>query len=91
MCNQYEIAWECWNNGEENSDEVFKEALLNTYFMSPPRIYRWDQMLFNPEYEGEEFMSPSTEEAINQDLIGNCLTNSKENKRCGSYILSRCG
>ena len=46
--------------------------------MYPPRIYRWDQMLFNPVYEGEEFMSPSTEEAINQDLIGNCLTTAKK-------------
>ena len=59
-------------------DEVFKEAILNTYFMSPPRIYRWEQMIFNPEYEGEEFMSPGTEEAINQDLIGNCLTTAKK-------------
>lgn len=59
-------------------DEVFQEAILNTYFMSPPRIYRWEQMIFNPEYEGEEFMSPGTEEAISQDLIGNCLTTAKK-------------
>lgn len=59
-------------------DEVFKEAILNTYFMSPPRIYRWEQMIFNPEYEGEEFMSHGTEEVISQDLIGNCLTTAKK-------------
>ena len=36
---------------------MFQEAILNTYFMSPPRIYRWEQMIFNPEYEGESFMN----------------------------------
>ena len=57
---------------------ILEEALRNTERMYPPRIYRWDQMLFNPEYEGEEFMSPGTEEAISQDLIGNCLTTAKK-------------
>lgn len=61
-----------------SEDNILEEALRNTERMYPPRIYRWDQMLFNPEYEGEEFMSPSTEEAINQDLIGNCLTTAKK-------------
>lgn len=55
-----------------------EEALRNTERMYPPRIYRWDQMLFSPEYEGEEFMSPGTEEAISQDFIGNCLTTAKK-------------
>ena len=61
-----------------SEDNILEEALRNTERMYPPRIYRWDQMLFNPVYEGEEFMSPSTEEAINQDLIGNCLTTAKK-------------
>lgn len=61
-----------------SEDYIFEEALKNTERMYPPRIYRWDQMLFNPEYEGEEFMSPGTEEAISQDLIGNCLTTAKK-------------
>lgn len=61
-----------------SEDYIFEEALKNTERMYPPRIYRWDQMLFNPKYEGEEFMSPGTEEAISQDLIGNCLTTAKK-------------
>lgn len=61
-----------------SEDNILEEALRNTERMYPPRIYRWDQMLFNPEYEGEEFMSPGTEEAISQDLIGNCLTTAKK-------------
>ena len=42
--------------GIETAMTVFKEALVNTYLMSPPRIYRWEQMIFNPDYEGENFM-----------------------------------
>lgn len=61
-----------------SEDNILEEALRNTERMYPPRIYRWDQMLFNPEYEGEEFMSPGTEEVISQDLIGNCLTTAKK-------------
>lgn len=40
----------------KDGNMVFKEALLNTYFVSPPRIYRWEKMLFNPDYEGDNFM-----------------------------------
>ena len=61
-----------------SEDNILEEALRNTERMYPPRIYRWDQMLFNPEYEGEEFMSPGTEEVISQDFIGNCLTTAKK-------------
>ena len=61
-----------------SEDNILEEALKNTERMSPPRIYKWDQMLSNPEYEGEEFMSPDTEEAISQDFIGNCLTTAKK-------------
>ena len=57
-----------------SEDYIFEEALKNTERMSPPRIYRWEQMIFDPEYEGEEFMSPGTESAISKDFIGNCLS-----------------
>ncbi len=57
---------------------IFEEALRNTERMSPPRIYKWDQMLFNPEYDGEEFMSPGTESVISKDFIGNCLSTPKK-------------
>lgn len=57
-----------------SEDYIFEEALKNTERMSPPRIYRWEQMIFDPGYEGEEFMSPGTESAISKDFIGNCLS-----------------
>ncbi|MFR6135674.1 MAG: DUF5688 family protein [Blautia massiliensis (ex Durand et al. 2017)] len=28
-------------------DTVFEAALINTYFISPPRIYHWEKMLFD--------------------------------------------
>ena len=61
-----------------DSDEVFKEALLNTYFMSPPRIYRWEQMIFNPEYEGESFMNLGDRCELKRDAMGNCLSTTKK-------------
>ena len=61
-----------------SEDDIFEETLRNTERMSPPRIYKWDQMLFNPEYDGEEFMIPGTEEAISQDFVGNCLSTTKK-------------
>ena len=61
-----------------DSDEVFKEALLNTYFMSPPRIYRWEQMIFNPEYEGESFMNLGDRCELKRDAMRNCLSTTKK-------------
>lgn len=57
-----------------SEDNIFEEALKNTERMSPPRIYRWEQMILDPEYDGEEFMSPDTENAISKDFMGNCLS-----------------
>lgn len=59
-------------------DEVFQEAILNTYFMSPPRIYRWEQMIFDPEYEGENFMDLTGIHELKKDVMGNCLSTSKK-------------
>ena len=55
-----------------------KEAILNTYFMSPPRIYRWEQMIFNPEYEGESFMNLGDKCELKKDAMGNCLSTTKK-------------
>lgn len=40
---------------EQDEQSVFNEALLNTYFISPPRIYCWEKLLYNLDYEGREF------------------------------------
>lgn len=58
----------------KDPDHVFKEALLNTYFISPPRIYRWESMVFNPDYEGENFMDLTSNLVLRRAIIGNCLS-----------------
>ena len=68
-------------------DEVFKEAILNTYFMSPPRIYRWEQMIFNPEYEGESFMNLGDKCELKKDAMGNCLSTTKKTNGAGAVFL----
>ena len=55
---------------------MFNEALLNTYFISPPRIYCWEKLLYNLDYEGENFMNLLFDMSLKKDAIGNCLSTS---------------
>ena len=59
---------------KKNSQEIFDEALINTYFISPPRIYCWEKLIFDPEYEGENFMDLMCDYQIKKDALGNCLS-----------------
>ena len=61
-----------------SEDNILEEALRNTERMYPPRIYRWDQMLFNPEYEGESFMNLGDKCELKRDAMGNCLSTTKK-------------
>lgn len=38
-------------------EEVFNEALVNTYIMNPPRLYDYHKILHNPLYQGMNFMN----------------------------------
>lgn len=62
---------------KQEPDQVFSDALLNTYYNSPPRIYRWEAMVWNPEYEGENFMDILTECQLKKNAMGNCLSTVK--------------
>ncbi|MBU5480004.1 DUF5688 family protein [Blautia sp. MSJ-19] len=62
-----------WNKDEQT---VFNDALLNTYFISPPRIYCWEKLLYNINYEGENFMNLLFDQPLKKDVIGNCLSTS---------------
>lgn len=65
-----------WNM---DRDEIFKEALLNTYFISPPRIYRWEEMILNPEkYSGENIMDIAGHHELKKSSFGNCLSTAKK-------------
>lgn len=62
---------------EKAPDEVMEAALLNTYFISPPRIYCWEKMIFDPFYEGENFMDVMRDYPLRKDAVGNCLSTVK--------------
>ena len=57
-----------------SAETVFDTALLNTYFISPPRIYLWEEMLSNPDYSGECFMDLNNDFQIDNYEVGNCLS-----------------
>ena len=59
-----------------DEDEAYENALANTYFLTPPRIYKWECLLFNPDYEGEDFMDMNYEENIVERNAGSCLSTS---------------
>lgn len=64
-------------------EKVFQEALINTYRMTPPRIYNWMDWILSSsckglEYTGENFMSPDINYTINQDMTGNCLSTTQK-------------
>lgn len=60
-----------WGMEEE---EVFKKALINTYQQTPPRIYFWERLVYDPEYRGEEFMEHRPEFRPYRGVKGNCLS-----------------
>lgn len=59
---------------EKDEGMVFENALLNTYFLSPPRIYYWEKLFFDSDYEGENFMNLLADIEIGKDVVGNCLS-----------------
>ena len=59
---------------EEEEKEVFRKAIQNTYDLSPPRIYRWEKMIFDPDYSGDEFMDNDFRRSIRKNALGNCLS-----------------
>ena len=63
---------------QKDPEKVIDEALVNTYFISPPRIYFWEKMLVERSYEGENFMNIFWKESMNRDPVGNCLSTVKK-------------
>lgn len=65
------------NNWNLDKEQIFSEALLNTYYISPPRIYRWEELIYNPEYDGDNFMDLLGGFKLKRDAMGNCLSTTK--------------
>lgn len=62
-----------WN---VNIEKIFQDALLNTLHSTPPRIYRWEKLIFDENYDGESFMNPHNSFRLREDASGNCLSTS---------------
>lgn len=62
---------ERWN---QDSEEVFDKALLNTYLLTPPRIFKWEKLVFDADYTGDNFMNILSDFPLKKDSMGNCLS-----------------
>ena len=71
------IRRECLEEWGIDENAVFDAALINTYFISPPRIFLWEKLIGNPEYDGECFMDLNHEFHLKRDSIGNCLSTAR--------------
>ncbi len=73
-----------WGFEEER---VFRDALLNTYFLSPPRAYSWEKMLSDYSYEGENFMDLMQPCTLNPSPCGNCISTRRKTNGAISIFL----
>ncbi len=62
---------ERWDRRQE---EVFADALQNTSCITPPRIFQWEKLVFEPDYRGDDFMDTLTDFPLKKDAAGNCLS-----------------
>lgn len=62
---------------KQDREQVFADALLNTYYLAPPRIYRWEELIYDLEYEGDNFMDVLAQCELRKDAMGNCLSTTK--------------
>lgn len=53
-------------------DGIFDAALANTARLTPPRVYRWEKLLLDPSYEGEDVMGQ--EARLDKGMAGNCIS-----------------
>ena len=61
-------------------NEVYENALLNTYLLTPPRIYQWERLVLNPDYDGEDFMAYGYDNygmRLCGERVGYCLSTDK--------------
>lgn len=57
-----------------DGEKVMDAALLNTYFLTPPRLYDKFRLLLEPEYRGENFMDLLGEHELDKSWEGNFIS-----------------
>lgn len=77
------------NDCDLSEDAIFYGAISNTYYMNPPRLYKWEKMIFDPSYDGEDFMETNTECEINTGFAGNCISTNKKTNGAIAIFLPR--
>lgn len=58
----------------QDENYVFEEALKNTRVLAPPRVYRWEQLIFDENYQGDDFMSENAGSYLCKGAVGNCIS-----------------
>lgn len=58
-------------------EAIFEHALLNTYYMNPPRVYQWQKMLYDSDYSGENFMDLMSGFRFQNNPSGDCLSTTR--------------
>lgn len=67
---EYLEAWQ--ENGAPGREKIMEDALANTARLCPPRLYCWEKLIYDPYYEGEDFMGEPGK--ICMESMGNCIS-----------------
>ena len=63
---------------DKNEDDIFNEAIKNTYYLTPPRIYKWEGVLCDESYAGESFMNDEDICDLDKSFGGNILSTTRK-------------
>lgn len=58
--------------------DIFNEAIKNTYYLTPPRIYKWEGVLCDESYAGESFMNDEDICDLDKSFSGNTLSTTRK-------------
>lgn len=63
---------------DKNEDDIFNEAIKNTYYLTPPRIYKWKGVLCDESYAGNSFMNDEDVCDLDKSFSGNILSTTRK-------------
>lgn len=63
---------------DKNEDDIFNEAIKNTYYLTPPRIYKWEGVLCDESYASESFMNDEDICDLDKSFSGNILSTTRK-------------
>lgn len=81
----FKIQQKFFDSWHKSKDEVFETALANTYAATPPRLYTWEALLFNPTIPGKDFMNSNEPDLFSKAVTGNCI--STTTKTSGAIVV----